>query len=173
VAKLKSQDINVTVLCAGTGSAFQDAIRAKPQTLGIADAVRFLGFTDPRTVLWASDILVLPSRREGFALVVAEAMLCSVIPIRTPAAGVTDQIEHGQNGFVIPFDDGQALADRLKEIFANGELRTNMVAAAIDTGQRKFTAERMTNDTIAVYEEVLDRGKPRLPNTTDWLSQSS
>jgi glycosyltransferase involved in cell wall biosynthesis len=45
----------------------------------------FAGYlNDMREVYWTSDIFVLPSRLEGCALVVAEAMCCGTVPIRTP-----------------------------------------------------------------------------------------
>lgn len=115
----------------------------------------FLGYTDDlREVYWAADIFVLPSRSEGFALVVAEAMCCGVVPIRTPAGGATDQIEDGVNGFIFPFDDSETLAKRLKLLSSNIELRKQLSLEAQKTAHQKFTEKKMIHDTIAVYEKI-------------------
>jgi glycosyltransferase involved in cell wall biosynthesis len=104
-------------------------------------------------VLWASDALVFPSqdKTEAFGLVVAEAMLCGVVPIRTPSAGAVDQIDHGSNGFIMPFDDAIALADYLNQIFADPVLRRSLAVAAQSTAQQRFALQQMVDSTLATY----------------------
>ncbi len=159
ISLLKSDNLDVIALCPGRGTREEEkAIRAHIIEIGISDSICLPGFVDARQVLWASDVIVLPSRREGFGLVIPEAMLCGVVPVRTPAAGAFDQIEDGANGFIVPFDDPEALALRLQQLLENDNLRSQMSAAALESAQRKFTADRMTKDTIAVYEEVINEG---------------
>lgn len=123
----------------------------------------FLGYTDDlREVYWAADIFVLPSRSEGFALVVAEAMCCGVVPVRTPGGGAKDQIEDGINGFVVPFDDSETLARRLKLLSSDVEFREQLSLEAQKTARQKFTADQMVESTIAVYEEILNPAKSSL-----------
>ena len=116
----------------------------------------FLGYVnEPRDVYWASDVIVLPSQAEGFPLVILEAMACGVVPIRTPAAGAYDQIEDSLNGFVVPFDDLDALSSRLLQLAENPELRSKMIENALKSFENKFTLEAMTLGTIATYEEAI------------------
>ncbi|BBC24544.1 glycosyltransferase family 4 protein [Pseudanabaena sp. ABRG5-3] len=116
----------------------------------------FLGYvSEPRHIYWASDIIVLPSQNEGFPLVVLEAMACGIVSIRTPAAGAYDQIEDALNGFIIPFNDVDALASRLIQLSENTKLRSQMVANTLKYSAKKFTRESMTLDTIAAYEEAI------------------
>lgn len=161
LAILKSEGIDITALCAGTGGQWKEEIQAKATEVGVGDRVRFLGFADTRQVLWASDILTLPSRREGFGWVIVEAMLCGVVPIRTPSAGATDQIEDGINGFLVPFDDAKALAMRFKQLVENEARMSQMSLAAIESARQKFTADRMAKNTIAVYEELMNVSSPQ------------
>ena len=115
----------------------------------------FLGYVnEPRDVYWASDVIVLPSQAEGFPLVILESMACGVVPIRTPAAGAYDQIEDGLNGFIIPFDDVEALSSRLLQLVVNPELQLKMVNKALKLSNRKFTLEAMTLGTIESYEKA-------------------
>jgi glycosyltransferase involved in cell wall biosynthesis len=154
---LRSQGIEAIALCAGIGYGIgENTVRAQATEEGVSDLVRLLGYTDTRQVLWASDVIALPSRREALPIVILEAMLCGIVPVRTPASGAFDQIEDGVNGFIVPFDDPEALALRLKQLFENDELRSQMSAAALESAQRKFTVDRMTKNMFAVYEEVID-----------------
>jgi glycosyltransferase involved in cell wall biosynthesis len=158
LSRLRAEHRDVVALCAGEGSE-SAAVARMASRLGVSDLLRLLGHTDTRDVLWASDALVLPSRIEGFGLAVAEAMLCGVVPIRTPAAGALDQIEDGVNGFLVPFGDHDALSTRIGQICDDDALRATMSAAAIGSAREKFTRTRMVEETLRVYEE-LDRHAP-------------
>jgi glycosyltransferase involved in cell wall biosynthesis len=154
LAHLKQQGLPVTALFAGKGYGDEEAqIRNCAIALGVIDQIRFLGMTDTRQVLWASDALVFPSqdKTEAFGLVVAEAMLCGVVPIRTPSAGAVDQIDHGSNGFIMPFEDAIALADYLNQIFADPVLRRSLAIAAQSTAQQRFGLQQMVDSTLATY----------------------
>lgn len=155
---LKSRGLEVIALCAGKGyGQEEEELQAEIEKAGVGHLVKLLGFTDTRQVLWASDVKVLPSRREAAPLVIQEAMLCGVVPIRTPASGVRDQIQDGVDGFVIPFDDATALADRLQTLFENPILRHQMSTRAYESAQQKFTSQKMTEKMLAVYSEVIKR----------------
>jgi glycosyltransferase involved in cell wall biosynthesis len=108
-------------------------------------------------VLWASDVCVLPSRQEGFAVVIIEAMLCGVVPIRTPAAGAAEQIDDGTSGFIVPFEDSAALAERLYTLLSDPDCRSRMSAATLEKGRTQFSEKVMVDRTIGVYNEVLQR----------------
>ncbi|HET6566620.1 MAG TPA: glycosyltransferase family 4 protein [Rhodothermales bacterium] len=153
IARLRSDGCSAVALFGGVGP-LKSAIERMAKDLGVADQVHLLGFTDARTVLWASDAFVLPSRREGFPLVILEAMLCGVVPIRTPAAGAFEQIEDAVNGFIVPFDDDENLAQRLSQVLGNSELRSRMSQSSVERARRKFTSEIMLDETVATYREV-------------------
>lgn len=92
IVYLLEQGQPVIGLCAGKGP-LKEKIEGLAADLGVTSYVHLLGHTDARQVYWASDVCVLPSQREGFSLVIPEAMLCGTVPVRTPAAGAEDQIE--------------------------------------------------------------------------------
>jgi len=118
---------------------------------------RFLGFLPGgdalRNVYWASDVALLPSRFEGFALVIAEAMGCGCVPIRTRSGGWQDQIVDGSNGFLIPFNDPQALAERILEL-SDPARRAAMRKEAIDFAQKNLGRDRMVEATSDLYRRV-------------------
>ncbi|MEM3407788.1 MAG: glycosyltransferase family 4 protein [Nitrososphaerota archaeon] len=151
---LKRENIRPRFLLAGTGDF--NYVKGLLKNFDIEDQFIFTGFTDSRNVLWASDILVLPSRKEGFPLVIVEAMLCGVVPIRTPAAGAYDQIDDGINGFIIPFEDSEALAIRIKTLLEDKELREIMAKNAIEKAKKVFTAEKMVESYINIYNDIIN-----------------
>ncbi len=151
---LRAKGYNIIALFAGEGSQAQ-ALAQLATDAGVADLVRFLGYTDSRQVLWASDVSVLPSRQEGFAIVIVESMLCGVVSVRTPTAGAYDQIEDGVNGFIVPFDDSCALATRLQQLLGDNELKRKMASAALLNARNRFTQQSMVEKIEAVYQELL------------------
>jgi glycosyltransferase involved in cell wall biosynthesis len=158
MAQLKNNGFNVVALCAGKNYLDElEQIQASVSDYGLTDSVQFLGMTDPLPVLWASDVLVLPSQKgtEAFPLVVLEAMLCGVIPIRTPASGAEDQISQGINGFIFPFGDATSLAQKLESVFSDPQMRSRMADSSISFGMKHFTLDHMLEKSVRLYEEMI------------------
>lgn len=154
VARLREQGVPATALVAGSGD-WEPYLRDQIDRLDAHDYVQMLGFTDAQQVVWASDATALPSSWESFGIVVPEAMLCEVVPVRTPAAGATDQIDDGETGFIVPFDDPEAMAQRLRVLAENPEQRAAMGRAARQAVLSRFTAEIMTGNVIRCYRAAL------------------
>ena len=105
-------------LIAGKGPA-QPALEAKVQQLGLASAVRWLGYVNDEDLIdvyRASDLFVLctlqrPAEQEveGFGLVFLEAQACGTPVVGTNTGGIPDSIRHGKGGWLIPEDDAGAL----------------------------------------------------------------
>ena len=144
--------------CLLVGSGNQEK-QIKEYALSSNDASQyflFWGYVEElREVYWSSNIFILPSRLEGFALVVVEAMSCGNIPIRTPGGGASDQIEDGINGFIIPFDSVEVLSSRLIQLAKSPALGFQIVENAVKSSSKKFTLESMTLGTIEVYEAAI------------------
>lgn len=141
--------------CLFPGSGAQE-VEIRGMVAASADPSVFLmpGFVPQmREMYWASDIVILPSRSEGFALVVAEAMACGCAAIRTPSGGCTDQIVEGVTGFVIGFNDPVALAERLAT-FLNADRLHAVQAAALAHAHSHFSGRRMGEETRELYEQL-------------------
>jgi len=105
-ALAEADDPDVEFLIAGTGR-HEGSLRDLARELGIAEQVRFLGYVpdEELPVLYSSaDVFVLPSRYEGFGLVVLEAMACGTPVIGADAGGIPTAIEDGRTGMTIQRD---------------------------------------------------------------------
>ena len=72
---------------------------------GVSDSVHFIGQLPNEKVLAhmaCAQFFCMPSVREGFGIVYLEAMASGCITIGTEGEGITDLIEHGKNGFLVP-----------------------------------------------------------------------
>jgi glycosyltransferase involved in cell wall biosynthesis len=151
--------LNVVCLFPGGGDQAEDIRTYAFETEKDREAFRFLGFLDAdafRQVYWAADVVLLPSRFEGFGLVIAEAMSCGCVPIRTPSGGSEDQIIDGVNGFVVPFNDPRALADRIAAL-SDDAARTAMRENAMRHATQHFDQESMVAATADLYREAARR----------------
>jgi len=78
--------------------------------------------------LQAVDIVVVPSRREGFGLVAVEALACATPVIAASTGGLRETVHDGENGLLVPPGDAEALAGALKRLL-DPRLRARLSAA--------------------------------------------
>lgn len=153
--RLASPDRQLRCLIVGAGDQEHEIRDLAHQSGTDTHLFNFLGFAaDLRQIYWASDIFLLPSRIEGFALVVAEAMCCGVVPVRTPSGGAVDQIRDGWNGRLVPFDDPGGLAEVVLEL-AEADTLQPMSVNASSFGRTQFDRGVMARRSAEVYDEAL------------------
>ena len=135
-----------------------DKMREYAKRAGIAGQVQFLGYTDSRDVLWASDVCgpAEPSGRIRGGDHRGHALWGRAHP---DAGGgrAAEQIDDGTNGFIVPFEDSAALAERLYTLLSDPDCRSRMSTATLEKGRTQFCAKVMVDRTIDVYKEVLQR----------------
>lgn len=96
----------------------------------IADRVEFVGHKDPSELpdeFARADVFCLPSRHDGWGVVVNEALGAGLPIIVSDAVGAgRDLVRDGYNGMVTPAEDINALADALLRIGDDNDLRSKM-----------------------------------------------
>ncbi len=107
-------------LIAGQGR-YADDLRQQAQSLGVADQVIFAGFVPTAELAdhyRLADVLVMPSRGEGFGIVFLEAMACGRPVIAGNADGSVDALENGRLGVQVDPTDSKALVNTLRQVLA-------------------------------------------------------
>lgn len=121
--------LNAQLLVVGGG----EGAWVGPEIRGEGSVIRIhsTGFTDDvRPMLNVMDVLVLPSRREGFPNVVLEAAAMEIPAIVSNATGCVDSVSDGETGIVVPVDDASALATAIQDLLLDSPRRRQMGRAA-------------------------------------------
>ena len=113
-------------------------LRRQAQELGIADSARVMGFTNKLHEEFAdSSLYVMSSRKEGFPMVLLEAMGVGlpVVSYDCPT-GPRDIIREGVDGHVVPDGDADALAAAMAGLMDDPDRRKAFGAAAVEGAAR-------------------------------------
>lgn len=120
--------------------------------------VTFLGAVHPEKVhnlLLQHDVLIMPSRYEGFGLTITEAMSAGCIPVVSRIRGVTDTIiDDGTNGFLFPIGNSREAAQIVAQIHSNAETAQWLSDAAQCKADATFTLEIMAERYLNVIRNV-------------------
>ena len=133
----KHPDARLTVVGDGPARA---ALEEQAQHLGVVNETNFLGYrpqSEVADLLEEADMLVLPSFAEGVPVVLMEAMASRIPVIASQVAGVSELVEDGVSGFIVPPGDIKTLTDRLDRLLASPDLCARMGVA----GRAKVEAE--------------------------------
>lgn len=141
-------------------------LTALAQREGIAEQVEFLGprFGDEKWQIFrTSDIFCMPTYFSGEAmpLSIIEAMACGLPIVSTHWRAIPDLVTDGENGFLVPCQDANTLADRLSELLRDHQLRQRMGQAARQRFLDRHTIEqfhhafeRIMTDSLALKPSV-------------------
>jgi glycosyltransferase involved in cell wall biosynthesis len=124
-----------------------------------AGPVHRLGVLDDRQkrdFFAAVDLFALPSRSDSFGLVLLEAWANGVPNLAYRAGGIADVIRHGEDGLLAPCGDVPALAQGLRHLVQDAELRRRCGRAGQDRLPREFRWE----DKLKCVREVYERFHP-------------
>ena len=130
------------------GGALLPALREQGERLGLADRIDWQGAQPQEAVLAAyrrADIFALASRvaadgdRDGLPNVLLEAQSQRIACVSTALPGISELIEDGRNGLLVPPDAPDALAGALTRLIADPSLRQRLGATAEAKVRRDFT----------------------------------
>ena len=134
----------------------REELHRRAGELGLLGDARFafLPFQPPPArYLEASDVFVLPSSWEGFPISVLEALACGVPQVAT-AVGGTPEAVTPETGLLVPPRDPPALAEGVAALLADPARREAMCRASRERHGRRFTLERMEQETLALYDRL-------------------
>lgn len=121
----------IRLTLAGDGEV--DEVREFVRSNALDDTIDVVGWVGPERrdeLLAESSIFVLPSYSEGLPMAVLEAMANGVVPVTTAVGAIPEVVTDAVNGLLVRPGDAAGLADALKSLIVDVELRNRLAAAA-------------------------------------------
>ncbi|MGH9420262.1 MAG: glycosyltransferase family 4 protein, partial [Thermoanaerobaculia bacterium] len=161
---IRAAGINAELTVVGNGPDADRLVQKAAPSL-VARTMRWVGSVPNDELigmLRESHAFILPSSFEGLPVSVLEAMANGCVPIVTAVrSGVPELIRDGENGFVVPLGDIDAIVSRLKTLETNDACRASMAVAAWQTVREGYTSDRMASAYISTLEQMLERDYER------------
>ncbi len=130
------------------------ALEQLARELNVGDRVEFLGALAqkelPRYYAECA-VFALPSLREGMGLVFAEALLCGAPVIAANSGGVTDIVQDGETGLLVPERDAAALAVAIEKLLNDRALASRLAQNGAAFVRERFSATRVAAQFAQVY----------------------
>lgn len=134
---------------------YQSQLEERAATAGVADRVRFLGFReDAPDIIAALDLLWVPSRREPFGRVVAEAMAAAVPVVASRVGGIPELLGEGA-GELVPAGEPGALAAATVPLLADPARRAACGARGRARVEQHFSEGVHAARMRAIYDRAL------------------
>lgn len=166
LARLRAQGVSAKGLFIGDGPE-RDALESMMASLDLTPHVRITGVqADVRPYVACCDVMTLVSRSETFSLAALESMSLAKPMVMSDVGGASEQVVHGQNGFLFEPGDIDSLVMHLQSLTSDA-LRARMGRAAAQRVRQLYTSEGMKDRFTERVIELLGPGELQRPA---WLS---
>ena len=117
-------------------------------------AIECLGWiNDIDNILLETDILCLPSYREGLPKSLVEGAAAGLPLVATDTVGCREVVVEGHNGFLVPIKDSEKLAAAIEKLIVDSSLRKLMGRESYKMAISKFSSSKINSLTLKVYNE--------------------
>jgi len=155
VAKLPADLHHVRFVCAGEGPE-RTYLASRIAELGLRGRVLLLGHRlDVPALLARCNAACLCSSAEGLSNALMEAMAARLPVIATRVGGNPELVREGENGWLVPYGDPGALAEKLTALLRAPEDAQAMGRRGRERVERELTLERMADGYGALYRRLL------------------
>lgn len=156
VLRAAEPGLKLVILGEGRDRAKLEALRAE---LKLDDSVLLPGHRPSTSWLNRAVMFVLSSRYEGFPNALAEAMAAGLPVVATRCCGPEEMIQDGQDGFLVPVDDIDAMVARMRRLLSDKPLRELLGARARQVAETRFAPELIWNEWQNVIDQaIVNRG---------------
>jgi glycosyltransferase involved in cell wall biosynthesis len=153
---LASHPVRLHVVGAGPG---EGPFREQAARLHVGDHVTFHGFVNQDGLppyYRNADLVVLPSRRESFGLVLAEAMAAGRPVVASRVGAIPEVVKDGVTGLLIPPDDPKACADAIVSLLNSPDRMRETGRKGQERARACFTWEKVAERVSAAYNRLLE-----------------
>jgi glycosyltransferase involved in cell wall biosynthesis len=145
------------LLLVGWFDAAEDAVgREVVERIATDPRIRATGYVhDTAPYYRAMDLMVLPSRREGFPNVILEAAATGLPVVSTLCTGSRDAVVPEVTGLLVEPENPPALADALCKLLADAKRRAEMGSAARRWVKQHFSMDRVLSEHVVFYKKIM------------------
>jgi glycosyltransferase involved in cell wall biosynthesis len=116
------------------------------------DVIEYWGQRDDMPAVYAqAHVVCLPSYREGVPKSLLEAASCGRPIVATDVPGCREVVADGENGFLVPPRDAEALAAAIERLIGDADLRRRMGQKGREKAVAEFSTEKVVAATLSVY----------------------
>ncbi|MDO8621780.1 MAG: glycosyltransferase [bacterium] len=131
-------------------------LEAQARTYHIQDRIQFLGFRRDLPDLYArADIVVLPSRWEGFGMAAIEASACGLPVVASAVGGLREAVIDQETGVLVPPEEPKLLAEAMRDLAIDRPRQALLGHAGRRHVERNFDINRVTQRYAELYESLV------------------
>lgn len=155
-------DRQISYRIVGDGPLAASLLRLRDR-LGLQKEVTFLGSLDAggvRDELAAADIFLLTSQHEVTPVVLMEAQASALPVVTTDAGAISEVVDDGVSGYVVPYRDMEGMLQRLQHLVSNPQLWPVMGSAGQRIAGDRFDSQKLVVRLTALYENLIAGRSP-------------
>ena len=156
LALVRGRGLDARLVLAGDGAERDVAtLKTLSQTLGVADAVEWLGYVDVRPLYDSCDLSLLCGPRDPIPRVAVESLALGIPTVAVRSGGIPEVIDDGETGWLYDEGSAESLAAQIEEAVRTPATRLSEMRAE---GHRRvyarFNSARYGDEAIALYHEL-------------------
>lgn len=161
VSRLKLQGFPVRLLLAGSDRSFPEyfnSLKSLAAQLGVTGEVTFAGKVADEEIqdfYCACDAFLFPNENQTWGLAVMEAMACGCPVLVSQGAAVHEVLTDGENAFLFPPRNPEALAAKIQSVAAQPALRTRVAQHGMELVRTKYNWEQFARQVAQVFRDLI------------------
>lgn len=162
ISKCKKEGVNIDLDIIGPGELEEiQKLNELIHLYGVEKSIHLLGpRTDINEILGNYDLFILPSRYEGFGLVIIEAMSAGVPVLASNIDGPSEIISNNKDGFLFESEDVNSLTQQIIRLSKDEKLRNTVKDSALRKSL-EYSIEKMCEQYYGVYNQLITSARVR------------
>tara|TARA_R110002074_G_scaffold299444_1_gene470972 strand:+ start:2656 stop:3738 length:1083 start_codon:yes stop_codon:yes gene_type:complete len=161
LASLRQSGVSFQAIFAGAETAAISATRfaSEVQVRQLQDYVQYkgpVGGEAKRALFQQANIFAFPTYNDAFPLALLEAMSFGLPIVTTNEGAIPDIVTNGENGLVVARQDPTALADALRALIEQPDLRHKMKQRNVEKFVREYPLEKFEERMATVWSQALN-----------------
>ena len=160
-SRLKSRGFPVKLLLAGSDRSFPEyfnSLKALAAQLGVAEQITFAGKVADEEIqdfYCACDAFLFPNENQTWGLAVMEAMACGCPVLVSQGAAVHEVLTDGENAFLFPPRNPEALAEKIQSVATQPALRARVAQQGMELVRTKYNWEQFARQVAQVFQDLI------------------